>query len=700
MAVPESSRDVLGLGGPLLAFTLLLLPLPRVHCAHPLEPFDLLYDSGLDAYYDGDFERAVYYMERALSVHAQLRRTRLGCRLGCRHRHPLLPGLGPEVWELGFFGAVLRRAACIRKCEEAELGPLSRHRVSQDISSEFYRRTPYNYLQRSYFKLNQFDKAAEAAHTFFMANPEHMEIQQNLKNYKTMTEAKDMRFIDREHRPHMEDYTAAVKYYDAEEYELTIEHMEEALKGYYQADVECRAMCEGPQKFVEHEYVGYKANLYEAIADHYIQMLVCEHECVRDLATRPGRLSPVENYLPLHYDFLQFSYYKVGDYKNALECAKSYLLFHPNDEDVTDNVAYYEELLAEQMNTEEFLPRKEAEKFMRRHELESKIIQTASVDLGFTYIEPDFWISHGLRQDENRVPSGVQNRLTDSQRLTSGKKTTQKIDRELQEGGPLLYDSVEFVYNSEQLNGTQRVLLDNIVSEAECKELQKIANSIMLAGDGYRGRTSPHTPNERFEGATVLKALRYGYEGRVLLKSARLFYDVSEKARRIVESYFLLNSTLYFSYTHLVCRTALAGQQDNRNDLSHPIHADNCLLDPEANECWKEPPAYTYRDYSALLYLNGDFEGGEFIFTEMDAKTITATVKPKCGRMVSFSSGGENPHGVRAVTGGQRCAVALWFTLDPLNRELERLQADEVMAVLDRHDQRADELNLNLRDEL
>lgn len=112
----------------------------------------------------------------------------------------------------------------------------------------------------------------------------------------------------------------------------------------------------------------------------------------------------------------------------------------------------------------------------------------------------------------------------------------------------------------------------------------------MLAGDGYRGKTSPHTPNERFEGATVLKALKvqlpsptllpcppsqlvhgvdclsrfllaqYGYEGRVPLKSARLFYDISEKARRIVESYFMLNSTLYFSYTHLVCRTALSGK--------------------------------------------------------------------------------------------------------------------------------------------
>lgn len=38
--------------------------------------------------------------------------------------------------------------------------------------------------------------------------------------------------------------------------------------------------------------------------------------------------------------------------------------------------------------------------------------------------------------------------------------------------------------------------------------------------------------------------------------------------------------------------------------------------------------------------------------------------------MVGFSSGGENPHGVKAVTNGQRCAVALWFTLDPLFREL------------------------------
>ncbi|XP_026016549.1 LOW QUALITY PROTEIN: prolyl 3-hydroxylase 2-like, partial [Astatotilapia calliptera] len=267
-------------------------------------------------------------------------------------------------------------------------------------------------------------------------------------------------------------------------------------------------------------------------------------------------------------------------------------------------------------------------------------------------------------------------------------------------GGPLLYEGVQLVQNSAALNGTQRVLLDHVLSEEECAELRQLAHTVTMAGDGYKGRMSPHTPNEKFEGASVLKTLQHGFEGRVPMRSARLFYETSERARRIIESYFVLNSTLHFSYTHLVCRTAIKGQQDHRNDLSHPIHADNCLLDPDANECWKEPPAYTNRDYSALLYLNADFEGGEFVFTEMDAKTVTASVKPKCGRMVGFSSGGENPHGVKAVTSGQRCAVALWFTLNPLYRELERLQADEVVQALDTQHVFGQGLNINPKDEL
>lgn len=38
-------------------------------------------------------------------------------------------------------------------------------------------------------------------------------------------------------------------------------------------------------------------------------------------------------------------------------------------------------------------------------------------------------------------------------------------------------------------------------------------------------------------------------------------------------------------------------------DLSHPVHADNCVLDPDTGECWREPPAYTYRDYRWVASL-------------------------------------------------------------------------------------------------
>lgn len=361
-----------------------------------------------------------------------------------------------------------------------------------------------------------------------MANPEHMEIQQDLDDYKTRAGKVDL--VDREAQPHMEDYLSGVRHYDKEEYHLAIDFLERALKEYGVADAECRVLCEGPQRFEEYEYLDYKATLYEAIAEHYMQVLLCQHECVRQLATRPGRLSPIDNFLPLHYDFLQFAYYRVGDYVQALECTRTYLLFHPEDEDVLENEDYYKSLLEGFVDLEAVKPREEAATFLRRHQLEADLLESAAANLGFLYTEPIYWSVSGSQQDGQRIPSGLQGNQADGPGNAPAKKGLSKAGHQLREGGPLLFHEVQFVYNSEQLNGTQRVLLDNVISQGECQELQHIANNILLAGDGYRGKTSPHTPNERFEGATVLKALKFGYEGRIPLRSARLFYDVSEKA--------------------------------------------------------------------------------------------------------------------------------------------------------------------------
>uniref|UniRef100_A0A3B5KTW0 procollagen-proline 3-dioxygenase n=1 Tax=Xiphophorus couchianus TaxID=32473 RepID=A0A3B5KTW0_9TELE len=664
---------------PLMILSVFLLFSDLLLCSAAfLEPVDLLYDSAVQAFYGGDYESVVRYMEGALSSHRGVRHTRIRCRLRCQDQHPFHKTFS----DLRFFDVVLRRTVCMNACIEAKLGTQSVHKVSDEVIQDFNRRIPYNYLQLAYQKLKQPEKAAAAAHTYFQANPEHVEMGQHLEQYKDLQGVEESHFVDWEARPHQQSFTAAVKLYDKGDYEGAVTLLEDALVEYYKADVECRALCQGPQKFEGHDHVRYRYSLHEVVSDHFTQVLHCEHECVRDLATRPGRLSPMENYLPLHYDYLQFAYFKVNRLEEALQCALTYLLFHEGDEFMTDNVDHYREIL-----THDSTPR-EVRNLLRH------LVRGFNLSLMQNY-----WSSTGGRDDSNRIPSGTDGWM-EYVPISEKKNITVIVSQQLKEGGPLLYDSVQLVQNSVALNGTQRVLLDHVISEGECAELRNLAHVITMAGDGYRGRMSPHTPNERFEGATVLKTLQYGYEGRVPMSSARLFYDTSERVRRIVESYFMLNTTLHFSYTHLVCRTAITGQQDHRNDLSHPIHADNCLLDPDANECWKEPPAYTYRDYSALLYLNGDFEGGEFIFTEMDAKTVTASIKPKCGRLVGFSSGGENPHGVKAVTSGQRCAVALWFTLDPLYRELERLQADEVIQALDTQSVWGQGLTINPKDEL
>lgn len=187
--------------------------------------------------------------------------------------------------------------------------------------------------------------------------------------------------------------------------------------------------------------------------------------------------------------------------------------------------------------------------------------------------------------------------------------------------------------NSKALNGSQRVVVDGLLSAEECRELQRLTNvsartggadrdgqrmlsgpilqlkhqtsntnrvlqAAASAGDGYRGKTSPHTPSETFYGVTVLKALKVGVavwrnrlwgqrrvvsgqvvaraqlglspcpvcppqlgqEGKVPLHSAYLYYNVTDKVRHMMESYFRLEVPLHFSYSHLVCRTAIDGE--------------------------------------------------------------------------------------------------------------------------------------------
>lgn len=121
-------------------------------------------------------------------------------------------------------------------------------------------------------------------------------------------------------------------------------------------------------------------------SDHFLQVMNCKQNCVLELATTAGRDKPFEDFLPSLFNYLQFSYFNsmsefdidyspfcsytftvmqtskqmtlrctlssdciTGEnYGKAVECAKTYLLFHPEDEVMKQNLAYYTVVVGEE----------------------------------------------------------------------------------------------------------------------------------------------------------------------------------------------------------------------------------------------------------------------------------------------------------------------------------------------------------------
>ena len=57
-----------------------------------------------------------------------------------------------------------------------------------------------------------------------------------------------------------------------------------------------------------------------------------------------------------------------------------------------------------------------------------------------------------------------------------------------------------------------------------------------------------------------------------------------------------------------------------------------------------------------MLYLNGGFDGGRFAFVDADADRV---VEPRAGRLLCFTSGAENLHGVERVDKPKTAPVGL-----------------------------------------
>ncbi|XP_074509369.1 prolyl 3-hydroxylase 3 [Sebastes fasciatus] len=651
-----------------------------------LQPYDYLYYSGVRSYFGGEWVKAAELLEKAIITKESLSRVRRQCHDDCvaagREAFNQLDSAEGSLWDLWTWDWVQQRAECLRFCMGRSVTPAGQLPVSTDIDYEFGTRNPYNFLQVTYYKLEKLQKAASAAHTYFVANPSHLEMRNNIEKYRRMEGVTEDAFQDREleNEKHWVLYDSAVQYEASSDWVQAAEKwkvcVNETLR---QTDV-CRVQCEvASQRLPEDRGVDSVDGVFEKAAALYLSLLSCRQSCVTQIATRPGRVSSQEDFLPTQLEHLHIAQFKAGDISGAVQTLRSLLLFYPSDKDSLDNLQLYYDTLGGDTESQGTQPAQEIVKYISRALEEKKLLYFGMENLAFSFTDPDLWTPEDVVPESLRDTWRAEKEKI-SDKMKEGEQKEEVDDSGFFAGGPVRQVGVTITMDDVVMNGTNRVVLDGVMTEKECDRILQLATAAASAGDGYRGRRSPHTPHETFEGLTVLRAVKLAQDGMVNQSDARLLHELGERVRDLLHSYFRSPSVLFTSFTHLVCRSAIAGDQKGRLDLSHPVHVDNCLLEPETNQCWREPPAFIHRDMSAILYLNDNFDGGELFFTKRDAKTVTARVKPSCGRLVGFSSGPVNPHGVTAVTSGRRCALALWFTKEKPYRDMEREEAEAMWA--------------------
>ncbi len=89
----------------------------------------------------------------------------------------------------------------------------------------------------------------------------------------------------------------------------------------------------------------------------------------------------------------------------------------------------------------------------------------------------------------------------------------------------------------------------------------------------------------------------------------------------------------------------------------HIPHADN-----EQREHGRWVPNHTpQREYTALVYLNDDFTGGELVFPDRHL-----VITPKPGLLVGFPSNHKFVHAVPKVLSGKRYSLPIWFSVNSM----------------------------------
>lgn len=130
-----------------------------------------------------------------------------------------------------------------------------------------------------------------------------------------------------------------------------------------------------------------------------------------------------------------------------------------------------------------------------------------------------------------------------------------------------------------------------------------------------------------------------------VLKNTEIGNDIAlcrNKVHEFVEKCY--NETVYPNTSTLVMW---------KEGKSMAIHKDNGY-ENDKEQFWM-------RKYSAVLYLNDDYDGGETIILKENSDEVEIENKPKKGSAIIFRSDESCLHGVKEVLWGDRLTLGMWF---------------------------------------
>jgi hypothetical protein len=224
------------------------------------------------------------------------------------------------------------------------------------------------------------------------------------------------------------------------------------------------------------------------------------------------------------------------------------------------------------------------------------------------------------------------------------------------------------------------VVVDDFASAAEVEALVEIAARGMALGGGAGGPTildlqsGALSYGDKFVDVWSLFNATAG--ARAYRRSElRAYADVVDRVRRFARRQFGVSAPLHLTAPTFFSRLSGDKPAITRHDEYWHTHVDL--------------EQYGSFVFTALLYLStkgDDFEGGSFEFlprgtsADQPAAAPAASVDPKKGRLVLFTSGAEHPHRVTRVTKGTRLALTIAFTCDQsaaLNDFLTKALPDE-----------------------